>query len=249
MAKSYSKKYEINYYDVDYSLRCKLSSLVNFFCDVGNAQSESLGDDIDKLMKDGMAWVFYKYDIKINEYPKYRDVIEVETVPLSFNRFYAHRGYKIKNKEGIVIGEGTALFFLIDLNRRRPMRIPAEKIALYESEDVANKDIEMEKIVQLENIDSKSNFKIRYSDIDSNGHVNNSKYFEWAIESVPAEIVKEYKLDRVKIVFDKETTYGHEISVLTEVKRIEEGKLSSIHIIKSDDEKELTKVEIEWIRE
>lgn len=49
MVNKYQKKYEINYYDVDYNLNCKLSSIVNFLCDIGNTQSESLGETIDAL--------------------------------------------------------------------------------------------------------------------------------------------------------------------------------------------------------
>ena len=66
---SFSKKYEINYYDVDCNLKCKLASIVNFLCDVGNSQSESLGETIDCLTEQNFAWVFFKYDIKVNKYP------------------------------------------------------------------------------------------------------------------------------------------------------------------------------------
>lgn len=246
---SYSKDYEINYYDVDYNLKCKLPSIVNFFCDIGNRQSESIGDTITHLTEKNMAWVFYKYDITILEYPKYRDVVTIETFPLAFNKFYAHRGYNIKNQEGKILAKGIALFFLIDIKRRRPMRIPKEEIELYDSQEINGKNIDMDDIKKFEKLDCSKIFNIRYSDIDSNGHVNNSKYMEWAIESVPIDVVKDYELRRIKVQFEKETTYGHKVSVETQINEENDSKIVTIHSIKSDEDKELTKLEIEWERE
>ena len=246
MGNKYSKKYEINYYDVDYNLKCKLSSIVNFFCDIGNCHSESLGDTIEQLTKKNMAWVFYKYDINIYEYPKYRDIVTIETYPISFNKFYAHRGYNIINEEGKIIAKGMALFFLIDINRRRPMRIPNEEIDLYQGNDINGIHIDMEDIKALEESEINKSFNVRYSDIDSNWHVNNSKYMEWAIESVPQEIIKDYELKRIKVVFDKETTYGHKIDVSTQIIKEDDGKIRTLHLITSDDDKKLTKLEVEW---
>lgn len=246
MGSKYSKQYEINYHDVDCNLKCKLSSIVNFFCDVGNCHSESIGDTIEHLTEKNMAWVFYKYDINIYEYPKYRDVVTIETYPIAFNKFYAHRGYNIINKEGKIIAKGMALFFLINIERRRPMRIPKEEIELYEANDINGLHIDMEDVKALEDSEINKIFDVRYSDIDSNGHVNNSKYFEWAIESMPEEIIKDHEIKRIKVCFEKETTYGHKVNVAAQIIKEEDGKIRSLHLITSDNDEKLTKLEIEW---
>lgn len=248
MAIKFSKEYEINYYDVDYKLKCKLSSIVNFLCDIGNEQAESVGDTIESLTERNCAWVFYKYDIRMKEYPKYRDVINIETTPAGFNKFYAFRNYKITNSNGDIIGEAIALFFLIDILKRRPKRISQEQLKSYDSEDIANVSIDMERIRNLESIDFNKLFNIRYSDIDSNGHVNNVKYIEWAIESVPLDVVKEYMLTRVKVVFEKEAIYGHNVTVEAQIVRQDNNRITSIHRIKGDEDKELTKLELIWER-
>lgn len=249
MAIKFSKEYEINYYDVDHNLKCKLPSIVNYLCDIGNGQSESIGDTIESLTENNSAWVFYKYDIKMKEYPKYRDVIKVETTPVGFNKFYAFRGYKISNSRGEIIGEALALFFLIDIAKRRPRRISMDQLKLYDSEDIANITIEMDKIRALEVVDASKEFNIRYSDIDSNEHVNNVKYIEWAIESVSIDIIKEYELKRVKVVFEKETTYGHKVIVDAQIINQDNNTITTIHRIYNDENKELTKLELDWGRE
>ena len=246
MVKRFSKEYEINYYDVDYKLECKLSSIVNFLCDIGNSQAESLGETIQTLVENNCAWVFYKYDITMKEYPKYRDIITVETEPAGFNKFYAFRKYIIRNAEGNILGEATALFFLINIEKRRPMRILPQQYEMYGADGDLKKNIEMEGILKLENEEYCKDFNIRYSDIDSNGHVNNVKYIEWAIESVPIDIVKDYEINRMKVVFEKETTYGDVVHVSAQVIRNEEDKLITTHIIKTHSGVEITKLEAQW---
>ena len=59
------KEYEVHYYEVNYKLECKISSIINYFCDIGTFQSESLGVGIDYLTERRLAWVFYRYDIKV----------------------------------------------------------------------------------------------------------------------------------------------------------------------------------------
>ena len=64
------KEYEVHYYEVNYKLECKISSIINYFCDIGTFQSESLGVGIDYLTERRLAWVFYRYDINIKRYTK-----------------------------------------------------------------------------------------------------------------------------------------------------------------------------------
>ena len=59
------KEYEVHYYEVNYRLDCKMSSIINYFCDIGAIQSNDLGVGIDYLTERRLAWVFYKYDIKV----------------------------------------------------------------------------------------------------------------------------------------------------------------------------------------
>ncbi|MDS0527906.1 thioesterase [Clostridium sp. SHJSY1] len=250
MAKSYTKKYEVNYHDANYKLKCKLSSIVNFLCDAGTNQSEVLGDTIEEMMAKNYAWVFYKYDIKIYKYPSYRDVISITTEPIGFNKFYAYRKYYIQSEEGELLGEGVALFFLINLKRRRPMRIPQEQYNLYGADgDGMDREVEMEDIIKVDKEDYNKKFDIRYSDIDSNGHVNNVNYLEWAIESVPIEVIKEYQIKRLKIVFEKETIYGETINVSATIIKEASGRLITVHIIKNKEGKEVTKLEATWEKE
>ena len=104
----------------------------------------------------------------------------------------------------------------------------------------------MEKLERVEHEDYSVNFNIRYSDIDSNNHVNNVKYIEWAIEAVPIEVIKDYTIKRIKVTFEKESKYGETISSSAAIKEIDENTIKSYHTIRKSDGTELTLLEAEW---
>ena len=127
-----------------------------------------------------------------------------------------------------------------------PARIPEEKYELYGEDKNNPRDVDMEDVEKVERVTNEKQFQIRYSDIDSNGHVNNVKYAELALEAVPEDIIKNYTLSRIKIIFEKETKYGDVVTILTEVREEVNNEIKTVHLIKSKDGVELTKLEMNW---
>ena len=82
----------------------------------------------------------------------------------------------------------------------------------------------------MEKADNENIFKVRYGDIDSNMHVNNVRYVEWAVESLPLETVLNYELKELNVVFEKECKYGAEIIASYEL-REDNDELIVLHKI------------------
>ena len=76
-------------------------------------------------------------------------------------------------------------------------------------------------------------------------HVNNVRYVEWAIESLPLEIVLNYELKELSVIFEKECRYGAEISASYEIKENEDEVLI-LHKIADNEGKELTVLTSSW---
>ena len=248
MGKSFTKNYEVHYYETDSKLKCKISSIVDFICDIGTQQSEELGGGIEYCTNNNCAWVFYKYDISMYRYPKFREKISITTNAIGFKKFYGLRQYVIKDENEEVIGEAKVLFFLINIEKRRPMRIQKEQYEFYGVDGDSDCNIDLDKLERVETMDYSKEFSIRYSDIDSNNHVNNVKYLEWAMETVPPEVVNNYDLKRVKVTFEKECKYGQTISASCLIEH-EGENIRSHHKINREDGEELTLLEFEWTKE
>ncbi|MDU4145776.1 acyl-ACP thioesterase domain-containing protein, partial [Clostridium sp.] len=99
MSNTFTKDYTINIYDVDSNMNCKYSSLMNYLWDVVISQTDSLGETKHGLVHN-CVWVLLKYDLKILEYPKFRDRITVETEAIGIKKLYGYRRCTIKNSVG-----------------------------------------------------------------------------------------------------------------------------------------------------
>lgn len=247
MGSSYNKEYEINYYQVDPNLNCSIESVVNILADIGTAQSEELGVGIDYCFTNRRTWVFYQYDIKINKYPSCYDKINVITNPSGFKKFYASREYSIYNKKTQeVLIEGKAIFFLIDIDKRKAIRIPEEEYKIYGIHDDNNKDITVERLEKPKDIQYSKELSVRYSDIDSNGHVNNTKYIQWAIEVLPIDFLYNHRINRLQVTFEKECKYGTTVTIAAEIRELQNGEIITYHNITSEDGKSLSTIIMYW---
>lgn len=246
MSNIFEKAYTINFFDVDSEHKCKFSSLGNFLWDVIISQSDSLGETKEGFAQNNCIWVLLKYDITIYEYPKLRDEIKVQTKVLGAKKFYGYRQNTIKNSEGKVIGEVFSTAILIDFEKRRPMRISAEQSEIYGLKEELDEVPALDDIPKIQKIDYIKNYPVRYSDIDSNGHVNNVKYIEMAMDTLPRSILTEYNLFNIKVLFKKETTDGDTLHISSEVIYDENNDIITIHNITSASGRLLTKLQIIW---
>ena len=242
----FKKEYKINIFNVDSEHKCKFSSLVDFLWDVVISQSDYLGETKEGFVHNQCIWVLLKYDITIYEYPKFRDTITVDTKVLGTKKFYGYRQNTIKNSEGKVIGEVFSTAILIDFEKRRPMRISPAQSEIYGLDGELDEAPPLDDIPKIQKEDYIKDYPVRYSDIDSNGHVNNVNYMEMAIDTLPRSILNEYKLYNIKVLFKKETTDGDILHISSEVIDNDSDNIITIHNITRNNGTLLTNLQFIW---
>lgn len=248
MGKISSEEYHVKYYEVDCKRRLLVSSLINYFSDICMVQLGETGYSLDTMNELNRAWILYKWDINIKRYPMYGERVIVSTEAYSFRKFYACRKFKVVDKDGNEIVNAKSVWFFIDTNKRRPMKITEEMYKCYEIPDDKNDILEMSKIEKCTSYAYERDFNVRYSDIDTNNHVNNAKYLSWMLETVPLEVVSEYRLENVRIDYEKETYYGEMIKAETEVEKLDNGNISCVHRIIGEGGRELTLGSSIWVK-
>lgn len=220
----FSKKYDVLYYDSDVNKNIKMVSLMKIFGDVSTAHEESLALEGMKYLQDhGLSWIIYSYSIDVKKPIEYKSSIKVETYLDGIKKFYACRVYKVYNEQEELIAEGRIIFLLIDLEKRRAVRIPKEYCELIKMPEGGEVELKSTKIDKIEREDLEAKVLVRRNDIDYNKHVNNTKYLEWVIEATPECILDDYSLIESKIKYEKEVRLGDEVKVLCQWDEIEDG--------------------------
>lgn len=240
------RNYYIHYYEVDYMKRCLITSIMNYFEDLALIQSEKLGIGMDYLNKSKLAWVLYKWDIKVKRYPHFGETIKITTMPCSFKKFYAYRKFDIYDNSGNNIVSANSVWLLVDVDTKKLSKINDHIYKVYQI-DEGRETLEIGDMEKLDKIDSSLDFHVRYSDIDTNKHVNNVKYVDWSIETIPLDIVLNYELKRLKVTYKKETAYGENIKAVTELSPSDNGVVC-IHKILDNNGSDLCLLETTWVK-
>lgn len=243
----YEDYYKVHHYEADRNGRAFIATFINYFEDLSLNHSNSLDMGIDYLLKNNIAWVVYKWDIKINKYAMLGEKLRIRTWAHSVRTFYAYRKFEVINSLGEIIATANSLWFMINTKRRRPCKIQEEIIEKFGLTKEDNVPIEFEKLREPTSVTDEKNFVVRYSDIDTNNHVNNVKYISWALETVPEGIISNYKLSGLKINYDKETSYGDNIKVLGETIEIDNGYIVYTALLNSNGDR-LNLVKTIWTK-
>lgn len=211
MNQPFFKNYEVHYYEINNFREATPMSLVNFLEDVAISHSQSVGFGLDKLNEDGLGWILNGWYINFLKPARLFDSIIVETWPSNFERFYANREFLIKSKEGEDLVKATSQWILVNIGKGRPTRIPERFGEAYGINPSRAIEHTFDKMDILAGFDLEKQFYIRKSDIDTNQHVNNKKYFDWMLEVVPEAIYDNFSLSILQITYLKGAYYGSTI--------------------------------------
>ena len=208
----YCSNYKIGLEDIGRNNEATNKALLAIMQDIACLHSASVGYGVLEIETKKRAWMLLDWKMEVIKRPKYNDDIKVETWSRKVERLYAYRDFQIKDKEGNIIVIGTSRWIFVDTDRRRPVRLTADIVDLYESE--TDKSVFPEEIKDIEYEEDyifKKEYYIQRRDIDINEHMHNLSYLDMAYEILPDDIYKNKIFDNVRIVYKKEIVYGENI--------------------------------------
>jgi len=178
---------------------------------INHASAARLG--YDELIKLNLAWVLTRQLIKLYEIPKLNEEITVETWAAGMTDTIAIRDFNILNRERKIVVICRSSWMLIDLNLRRPVRIPeGMRNLLPKNPGRLKEDLALEKVTFLENSEGKdSTYRVVYSDLDMNHHVNNINYLKWVLDDFEYSYRQKYRLGSIEINYLAEAFFGDQL--------------------------------------
>jgi len=126
----------------------------------------------------------FNFNIEIKNLPAWEEPISINTWPHKAKSITAIREFEVLDKEGATLCNASSEWSIINLKTRRPQRlenIPGlgeriyDRAALKRSIGRINSNMAFEELFRV---------KVRYTDMDLNGHVNAGKYFDWLSDAI-----------------------------------------------------------------
>ena len=234
----YQEQFKIRSSEIDANQFATLPAICTLLQEVAGNHAHQLNFDITDLQEDKLTWVLHRLNIEMERFPKWREEITIQTWPSSGDGLRAYRDFIILDEHGQKIGHCISYWLMMNIETRRPTRIPKNILAMAPAESEHVLAVDKPDYPEIEHPDQSAPFKVRKTDLDLNQHVNNVRYIEWALSSLP-EGIRVHKLD---IQFMAESTMG-DIDI-AEHKQVSaaRGKSTYIHqIIRESDQEVLAR--------
>ncbi len=199
----YNSQYLIGFSQCNVDRTLSLNELLKITSDVAVDDYNKQGLPREVLTKNGIALLVSRNSFRIHSMPKENQRITVKTWEEKPEPLQLVRGFDIVDDKGMSLITGVSMWITVNIAARRIMptkffKLRKEPELIMEHDCLASGKIAVPDDMIL--LDER---KIRYTDIDANGHVNNSRYGAFIADSLPEQYRNKNWCD-FKINYSKE---------------------------------------------
>ena len=191
--------------DVDMFRRLRTSELFRLLQEASIRHTEQLGMGRDKTLDRGILWVLLMQRAEIARMPEYDERVVLKSWPGKTMHLLFPRYYSLETAEGEPLLKASALWSLVDQKTRKV--VFPEKYGVVIEGVVTGEEIAMPGAVAKADCDRERDFTVPYSFVDLNGHMNNTRYFDLAEDSVGAA-EKGRQLKAIAVEYQNEARLG-----------------------------------------
>ena len=156
-----------------------------------------------------------------------------------------HRDFRMYNAERELLGQATSVWLVMDVVKRQLVSVPDFIMAVEVVPGQEALPFAKGKLPQLQEAEQEQQIPVRWHDIDLNRHVTNTRYLQWALDTLPLEVLEQQQLQQVDIIFKAESMLGD--TVISSVAPASADNPIYLHRLTSQQsEKELVQAKTTW---
>lgn len=228
----YNREIVFTFSNCNMHKKMKLSALLTYLSDTAGEDYDQKGLSNDFLTENGYAFLISSYNVKFIRTPREAEFLTIRTWEQGLKGPKVLRDYKIVDEDGISVIEAKSIWCIVNPDNHkliRPKKFPFSKF-LENEEKVDMPYCEKNLHKDLVKVYEK---RIGYSDIDGNGHVNNSRYGDFLIDALNLDMAdKEYK--NFQIEFVSEAKYGEIMEVYIDSSS-DKNRISAVGKVNGND--------------
>lgn len=230
--------HKITSYECGADLMLKPECFLLFCQEMAESHASMNNMGYDWVFERNMIWVEVQGDFEFIRRPRWKEEVHLRTNTGKASALQARRFVEMTDAEGKVIARADLMWVLIDINSRRPMPLKRAQLDIaQECPPTITETLPTFPADEAEALGTACLIASR-RDVDFNGHINNSSYLTWALDSLPTAPGE--SPTRLRINYKRESHAGEALSI----EHRQSGKLTR-HIISGGGE---TRAELllEW---
>ena len=207
----YTQHFEINDSGVDRYGRLKPSMILFYAQEVAGQHCLSLSVDYDTLAKRRLFWAVIRHRVQVTRLPMRGETIRVETWPMPTTRAAYPRSVVAYDENGEECFRSISLWVLMDLDSRNlilPGKSGISVIGTLRGTELAAPN----SLVPKE-LHSHRRRSVCFTDLDRNGHMNNTRYLDWIDDLLPSPFHERHSVKEFTVCYLSEAREGQELDL------------------------------------
>jgi len=204
MLKIYREELLIRTCNADMSGAWRMSAILEAMQEAAGVHATLLGCGREALLRENIVWVISRSEVVMEREARVGERITVETFPMPGRHGFFPRYFNFYDESGARIGSAATLWVLLDLTDRH---LAISKTASDCIPDNSDLTAPMPLPRAVRPIAGEAVTSVRtpvYSELDVNGHVNNTRYADWLTDALGIEMLKKQRIRRLHIVYTAE---------------------------------------------
>lgn len=175
------------------------------------AHASELGVAVETLLDRGVAWVLSQLRIAVERWPMAGETLLIETWPDAASGTRIERRFRLIDGDGELRGEAITLWLVMDLERRRPVRLPEYVTATFGTLVGPHRPTRLDPIPPLETTELEQTLTVAYGDLDMVYHANNAAFVEWMVSCVAGSLWNTHDPAAIEVNYLAECRLGDTI--------------------------------------
>lgn len=210
----FTYEYLVKYFDIGRNNKLSLKSLVTILQEAACAHSDKAGFGLNDIPRTHFTWLLLNWKVEMYAHPQVNEVLTIKTWPRALERIYCYRDFEVYDSNQNLIAIASSKWVAFNIDTKKIMKVEPSIIDCYGGnvEKSVFENPFQEKLAVPEDLSLNFHYQIQRRDIDTNGHVNNSYYVDFALETLAEEIYNENEFNHLEIIYKKEIKYPEKIN-------------------------------------
>ena len=207
----YSQKFTVTDVNVDCFGRLKTSMILYFAQEVAGHHFADLAMDYDTMLSRGLFWAITRHKVQITRLPRIGETIRVETWPMPTTRVAYPRSVVAYDQEGCECFRAISLWVLMDLDKRS-MILPG-KSGISVTGTLRGMELDTPSGLVAKELRNHMSRTVRFTDLDRNGHMNNTRYLDWIDDLLPSSFHEKHHPREMTVCYLNEAREGQDLDL------------------------------------
>lgn len=209
MAQEFQYPTRVTYGEVDQQLRLTLRGAMAMMQEAAIVHSSQAGYAVADIPRTHVIWMLVRWRVKRIGAVRWNEAVTVETWPRSMARVTSVRNFILRGADGAPAAVGESEWILVNTDTGRAARITPEIAGAY---SLLERDVFDQPFPTLSHTPGPvvCTLETRRSDIDTNHHVNNLVYLDYALEALPQDCWST-PFDEISMEFRRQILLGQRI--------------------------------------